>query len=296
MNTTTHSIFTLLHYSILLRDTLEYCTNKPEGAYNVDMYKQRKLVLLDMLDKPSQLSEFLKNNGETGKKIDGQLREFIDDIYGDESTVLRLGAEGLRVDQSQHIKVYNYVIGLHETLVDIIRGFIKFANDNGDQIDDVLVKAFDVNNRFYRGLAYMILVTDLSKTFKEFNEAMKETKGQPSPQSNFITNDIQQIVSFLAFVRQHSTYDHGQPNEDRELCDIFDRTEEIIKKMNGTTPIAEGENIFAQLDDHIKYITSYVAIKEKENMTSLQALFAAANEFETKARDEMLKANAEKAE
>ncbi len=286
MNAIEHSIFTLLHYAILLRDTLEYCTNKPADKYSVEMYNQRKQVLTGMLDNPSQLSEFLKNNGETGKKIEGQLREFIDEIYGPESTILRVGAEGLRVDQTQHLKIYNYVIGLHETLLDVIKGYIKYAKDNKHMEENTLLeKAFVTNNKFYRGLAYMLLIEDLNKLFKEFNDAMKETQGKPSPQSNFITNDIQQTVSFMAFVRQHSGFDRGQPDEDRELLALFDKTEETIKKMNGTTKLEEGENLFEETKQNYEFANAYVAIKEKENMQILQDLFKEANEFEIAARE-----------
>ena len=81
MNRTTHAIFTLFHYSILIRDTLEYTLMKEGREYNVEMFKERRRILLESLDKPTQLSDFLKRNGETGAKIDSQLREFIDEIY-----------------------------------------------------------------------------------------------------------------------------------------------------------------------------------------------------------------------
>ena len=99
---------------------------KEGREYNVEMFKERRRILLESLDKPTQLSDFLKRNGETGAKIDSQLREFIDEIYGDDSIVLRLSNEGLRVDHSQHIKIYSYVVGLYETLCTFYRTFIRF--------------------------------------------------------------------------------------------------------------------------------------------------------------------------
>ena len=283
MNQTTHAIFTLLHYSILLRDTLEYTLGKPDSEYSVDVYNERKRVLLGTLDNPSQLKEFLTRNGETGQKIDGQLREFIDDIYGADSTVIRVGSEGLRVDQSQHLRIFQYVFGLYETISDIIYGHINHAKTN-NLLDNGFEKAVEVNNKFYRTLAYMILVKDLNKTFKEFNDAMRETKGEASPQSNFIANDLGQIVSYLGFVRAHSQYDRNQPKADQELIDMYDATENVIAKMSGRVAVSEGENLFKTADENLAKITALVGKHEKLNMESLQALFKDATDFITELR------------
>ena len=278
MNRTTHAIFTLFHYSILIRDTLEYTLMKEGREYNVEMFKERRRILLESLDKPTQLSDFLKRNGETGAKIDSQLREFIDEIYGDDSIVLRLSNEGLRVDHSQHIKIYSYVVGLYETLSDIVYGFINQAKKD-NLLDDGFSDAVETNNKFYRALSYMVIFTDLVKTFKEFNDAMRENNGQPSPQSNFITNDINQLVSFLNFIRAHSQFDRNQPKADAELITMFDATENIISKMNGRVKLAEGENLFASANENLKQIQALVAKYEQLNMASLQKVFSEANDF-----------------
>ena len=278
MNRTTHAIFTLFHYSILIRDTLEYTLMKEGREYNVEMFKERRRILLESLDKPTQLSDFLKRNGETGAKIDSQLREFIDEIYGDDSIVLRLSNEGLRVDHSQHIKIYSYVVGLYETLSDIVYGFINQAKKD-NLLDDGFSDAVETNNKFYRALSYMVIFTDLVKTFKEFNDAMRENNGQPSPQSNFITNDINQLVSFLNFIRAHSQFDRNQPKADAELITMFDATENIISKMNGRVKLAEGENLFASANETLKQIQAVVAKYEQLNMVSLKKVFTEANDF-----------------
>ena len=278
MNRTTHAIFTLFHYSILIRDTLEYTLMKEGREYNVEMFKERRRILLESLDKPTQLSDFLKRNGETGAKIDSQLREFIDEIYGDDSIVLRLSNEGLRVDHSQHIKIYSYVVGLYETLSDIVYGFINQAKKD-NLLDDGFSDAVETNNKFYRALSYMVIFTDLVKTFKEFNDAMRENNGQPSPQSNFITNDINQLVSFLNFIRAHSQFDRNQPKADAELITMFDATENIISKMNGRVKLAEGENLFASANETLKQIQAVVAKYEQLNMVSLKKVFTDANDF-----------------
>ena len=135
----------------------------------------------------------------------------------------------------------------------------------------------------------MVIFTDLVKTFKEFNDAMRENNGQPSPQSNFITNDINQLVSFLNFIRAHSQFDRNQPKADAELITMFDATENIISKMNGRVKLAEGENLFASANENLKQIQALVAKYEQLNMVSLQKVFTEANDFimsQAKAADE----------
>ena len=111
MNQTSHYIFNLYHYLLNLRDTMEYTIDR---EHNQQLYDQRKKVLSEGLNENAPLGNFLKNNPENGEKLAQQLREFIDEVYGDDSTILKLSEGKVRVDHGQHIKLFDMVAGLQD--------------------------------------------------------------------------------------------------------------------------------------------------------------------------------------
>ena len=121
MNQNSQYIFNLFHYLLQLRDTLQYVIDKDHPE---EVYKNRKLILVKGIETGSHLGNFLDNNKEQGDKIREKINEFLDEIYGEESTVLSIHDGKVRVDHSQHIKIFDYVVGLIESVRDIIWGYI----------------------------------------------------------------------------------------------------------------------------------------------------------------------------
>jgi len=98
------AIVTLLHYNTIIRDTLEYTIKKKE--YNLDFYNFKKRGVLVEIEQNTPLKIFLDKAGENGQKLTTRIKDFYDTIYGDDSTILRVAPEGLRVDHAQHLTVY----------------------------------------------------------------------------------------------------------------------------------------------------------------------------------------------
>ncbi len=265
MNQVSNHILSIYHFSVLLRDTLEYAVVKE--TYNVQAYEQRKKALSLTLSEKSPLRTFIDTNGDTGKNIETKIKEFIDDVYGDQSTLLRLTADGLRVDHAQHLKIYDYVVGLHETLTDIIRGFFKYAKDN-QVLEESVVRVVMDDERLYRSLVFMTVMTDIDKTFLEFNKAMRETKGQPSPQSNYVVGDLKKLMGFLSFQKQHSTV------RDTPFNDMVDASFRMIDYIEGkrelpTRPLTEEEKTTFKgklAPDGGRYATFPELFKENRDM------------------------------
>lgn len=269
MNQINHFIFAIYHYSLMIRDTLEYTLNRDQ--HNKQAYEQRKNVLLSMLDQPSPLRQFLDQNKETGEKIDRQLREFIDDLYSEHSTIVRVSGEELRVDKAQHLAVYNYIVGLHETLTDIIHGYMKFSESKG-ALESQFVKMIDDDERLYRSITHMAIFDDVEKTFIEFNQAMHENKGQPSPASNFIVNDLRRYVGFLKFVHQHNRI------QDKELVAMMEEVDQVFTYMEGKEKIPEGltfQKVFENAKATIRGLVSKYEQQWKQSFTTVYREVAA---------------------
>ncbi len=276
MNDVTHFIFSIYHYNLMIRDTLEYMMSDRK-EFKVPVFTQRKAVLTSMIDNPSPLRHFLDQNKETGEKISTQLREFIDEVYGEDSTIIKVHGENIEVDAAQHLAVYNYVIGLHETISDIINGYLNYAKGQNALESDFEDMIKD-DERLYRVIVYLTVFDDIIKTFTEFNQAMRENNGQPSPQSNFIINDLRRYIGFIKFSAQHNKI------EDPELIKLIDDVEKVFALMEGKETLPEGKTFVNVFDETKLYIRSLVAAYETKWKNSFTKIFQDVIEFE-KARD-----------
>lgn len=209
-----------------LRETMEYALPRD---HEIAVYKQRKQILTSLNDENSFIGHFIKDNEEKLKEFKTRYQEFLDDIYGENSTVLMLGEADkfVRVDHTQHIKIFDYVIYLSETIRDIMYSHVAYARNN-KQEEALTMEVVGLDEHFDRVLKTFLLLQEYQKSFAEFQKVMGETKGQPSPQSNFIVqNELAKLANMLRFVRAHI---HATDN--RTLDDL-DEVLELIEMTEG---------------------------------------------------------------
>lgn len=224
MNQASQYIFNLYHYLLNLRDTLEFTLPRD---HELAMYEQRKRVLKMGIEKGSALGNFLEQNKEQGEKIRKNLEDFIDDVYGDNSTVLIISNDKVRVDHTQHLKIYEYVVGNAEAIRDIVYGYINFARSR-NELEPEMSELMKKDEVLYRTILAMLVMRDFEKSFAEFQKVMGENQGKPSPQSNFIVqNEINKMSGFIRFSRQHC---HATDNK---TLDLLDEVNEVIEMCEG---------------------------------------------------------------
>ena len=240
MNQTNHYIFNLYHYLLNLRDTLEYTIDR---EHQETLYNQRKKVLTDGLNENAPLGNFLKNNPEQGEKLTAQLKEFIEEIFGDDSTILRLSEGKVRVDHGQHIKLFEMVAGLQEQIRDIVYGYLNFAAQNNDS-EQVMTDLVAADDRLFRPVFVMLAMRELEKSFGEFQKVMNESQGKPTPQSNFIVqNEIVVLSRNIRFIIQHH---HCVENE---IMDVMDLTNAVIEMTEGRRERRDNKSFKDLFDD-----------------------------------------------
>ena len=120
MNQTSQYIFNLYHYLLNLRDTMEFVIDR---EHKVELYNQRKNVLTKGLEPTSALGSFLENNKEQSEKLVEKIKEFLADFYSDESTVITVSGDKLRIDHTQNIKILEATVQLSESIRDIVYGY-----------------------------------------------------------------------------------------------------------------------------------------------------------------------------
>jgi len=264
MNQTSQYIFNLYHYLLNLRDTLEYTINR---EHSKQLYDQRKMVLTKGLDKGAALSNFLDNNPETGNKIREKLNEFINDVYGDDSTILTVTGETVRVDYTQNIKIMDYVTGLSESLRDIIHGYLNFARGN-NELEESISNLVMLDDRLYRDVLAMLALNEYQKSFGEFQKVMNESQGKPTPQSNFIVqNEIGKLAGFIRFSRDHHRV------MDNETLDVLDKVNALLEMTEGRRERRDNKGFNDLFKEAGEAIKANVAKAEGEWKPAFEACF-----------------------
>ena len=228
-----------------LRDTLEYVIDR---EHKEALFVQRKKVLTDGLKENAALGSFFKNNPEQGEKLTEKLNEFIDEIYGDDSTILKISEGIVRVDHSQHIKIFDFVCGLQESIRDIVYGYLNYASKNNDS-EAIITDLVALDDKLYRSVFVMLAMREFEKSFGEFQKVMSESKGAPTPQSNFIVqNEILKLSELIRFAvqRHHCT--------ENEIMDVLDQTLAVIEMTEGRRERRDGKSfkdIFEDLNSKL---------------------------------------------
>lgn len=265
LNQTNQYIFNIYHYLLNLRDTLEYTLDRDHPKA---MYDQRKTVLTKGIETGSALGNFFDNNKEQGDKIRGKLKEFLDDVYGDNSTILTVTAENtIRVDHTQHVKLYDQVVGLQESIRDVLYGYLNFARSK-NETDPEILNLVKLDEVMTRTVIAMLVMRDFEKSFAEFQKVMSESKGQPTPQSNFIVqNEIVKMSGFLRFSRQHAHC------TDNETLDLLDEVNAVIEMTEGRRDRRDNKSFKDIFEDINKRLNAHVAKYEPQWKQAYDNLF-----------------------
>lgn len=265
LNGTNQYIFNIYHYLLNLRDTVEYTI---EREHTKELYEQRKQVLVKGIEQGSALGNFLDNNKEQGDKIREKLKEFINDIYGDDSTVIKLTEDGkIRVDHTQHVKIFDEVVGLQESIRDILYGYMNYARGKNEEDPD-MVKLVALDEKMTRTILAMLIMRDFQKSFGEFQKVMAESNGQPTPQSNFIVqNEIAKMASMMRFSRAHAH------NTDNETLDLLDDVNKVIEMTEGRRDRRDNKSFQDIFNDINRRLSEHVAKLEPEWKKVYEELF-----------------------
>ncbi len=265
LNGTNQYIFNIYHYLLNLRDTMEYSI---EREHTKALYEQRLNVLTKGIQQGSALGNFLENNKEQGDKIREKLNEFINDMYSSDSTIIRLTENGqVRVDHTQHVKLFDEVVGLQESIRDILYGYMNFARSK-NETDEDMVKLVTLDERMTRTILAMLIMRDFQKSFGEFQKVMAESKGQPTPQSNFIVqNEISKMASMMRFSRSHAHC------TDNETLDLLDDVNKVIEMTEGRRDRRDNKSFQDIFNDINRRLSDHVAKLEPQWKEIYEKLF-----------------------
>ena len=249
MNQISQVVTTLEHYNVAVRDTLEYCIRK--DSYDPKLFAEKKRSILVEVDQHTPLKDIIDHSGENGEKLEKAIRDFYAEVYGDDSTILKAADDGLRVDHNQHLAIYKHVLPIHENVNNMIMGVLANGHQNNIDVADV-EKLHNADEAMYRGVAYMALVNDLCRLFNEYNQARNEAKGEETPASKFIGNDISAIIQNINFVRSNAKLTNAV------YKNMEDKIVGLMENMTGRRDLPVGKKFPDVMRETVETINLYV--------------------------------------
>lgn len=239
-------IVSFVYYNSLIRDTLEYTLEKKE--YKIEHYEYRKNGIINEPKVNSPLHNFIENNGEKGKEFLGKIEDFIDLLYSDDSTIIRKAADGLRVDHAQHIAIFEAVAPLNEEIRTILNLHMNLAVKE-NLVEPAITRLLAEDDRFFRATILSTIHREIQKQFQEFNKLMNESKGQPTPASNFVQQDLSKLVGIYQANKQYARC------KDNVYLAALDAVGHMIEMMGGRRDLPVGKK-FADVFKDVEQATA----------------------------------------
>ena len=248
MNNYTLTISSFIRFDVVVFNTLEYAMKKDK--YDVNAYLARKEMIRNEISQNTPLKSVCDNSGELGKNLLKMINELLDVIYSDESIIVKVSQDGseLRVDYSQAIRIFETVMPIHDEISKIIRDHIAIARKSENLDDESVVKIFSLEERFYRGLTFMLMLDEFDHQFAEYNKARQEAKGAVTAQSNFIQNDIQRLVKLFLTSKERSII------TSTDYYEMVDPLFALIEMTSGRRDLPQGKT-FADMFVSVKTVT-----------------------------------------
>ena len=251
--------FDIIHVATHLRDTLEYVLPR---EHDLKVFEQRRDVLTKGLTPETPLGKFLEANKDKFEETIKLYNELLEDVYGENSTIITKTNEGkLRVDHSQHLRIYELVVGIMEPLRDVIYFHLNLARRQNEQ-EAILEDLMPVDDRYYRLFTYLLMMQDFQKSFFEFQKVMGENQGKPSPQSNFIVqNELSHYAKLLRDVRSHNHC------TDNDTLDALDKCLQVVEMSEGRRDRRDNKNfpdLFKEALDQVNALVVLTGPKWQE--------------------------------
>ena len=266
MNQMNQYIFQLYQYLLALRSTLEYALDK---EHDPNLYNNRLLILSKGIEPGTALGNFFNNeqNKEQGDKIKEKLKNFLTDVYSKESTIVKVLEDGkIRVDHTQHIKLFDEVVGLQETIRDIVFLHLNAAKQRNEE-ETAMTEMVVADERLTRLVIAMLLFREFQKSFGEFQKAVGEAQGKATPQSNFIAqNELSKLSSLIRFSRSHAHI------IDNATLDLLDEVNQQLEMAEGRRERRDNKGFGELFNDLNKRLNEAVGKAEQDWTTRYNAI------------------------
>lgn len=232
MNSINSFILSIYQVALIVRDSLEYTLKNHKAQAKV--YIERKRALAVLLQDKSPLMTFIANNGEKSEKFKENLFSFRNYVFGEEDSIVKIVGEEVVTDKAQHLQIYESTVGIYQTLMDVINGYLKYAREQ-NAFEQPMADLLAADEFMFRVTSHLVLVDEIFERFGEFNKVMRENKGQPGPLTNFVVEDMKKINGLIHFEKVHNHV------KDYRYNAAVDKALILIELMEGKRQLEPGK-------------------------------------------------------
>ncbi len=278
-------VVSFVYYASLIRDTLEYTITR-DGGYDLNFYRYKQNGIINELKLNTPLKNFIDNNGEPGQKLKERLETFGNEFYGENSTVIKVANEGLRVDHGQNSKIFELSIPAYRELNNIVNIHVNYAREHQAELKvpaeelEKLVSLRASANRYFTAVAFLTLSREIFTQFDEFQKLKREANGADTPQSNFIQGDLNKLAGLLELVKRDSI------SNDAVYTDASDALFHAVEIMSARRQVPTGKTFADCVNEANTKISALIRDSEENYKTIYGPLLTELIEDSKKLREQ----------
>ena len=311
MNEQTRYVMAIYEVGVIIRDTMEYLLPANKDGYRLDVYNSRKTMLSHLLEPNAPFQVFCNNNMKPqeesqqaiGERISTQIHEFFDDVYGEDSRIVKVEGDKVVVESSLLLQLLDYVIGLHETISDICLGF-KNSFEHDGVLEEGLGRLLLVDDPFYRSLAFRSVGSAFVQKFMEYNQAVRayisserqkngvdpttkpDFNPRVDPSCALISNEMNRIMGFFNFLKAHNK------STDVIFVDLIDKMNDQFHYFDGSKQLENGLTMQQAMQNFELIFAPVIDSYRSAWLKSFNEVFAELKTYE----EELAKKNAAESE
>ncbi len=275
MNSNTHLLFTLYYFTFCVRETLSYLSRTP----NLDLapYQERRKFLENVLADGSYLDKFFNDNAEAESKSHSRdkLQNFVDEVYSDNSIILRVEGDHIHVDEAQTTHLFELVVQTGEVIRDVLYGHIRAYKQRDLLEDDRIERLADADERAYRIIVDIVGLTLYQKGNSEVQQILRDHNGQPTPDTNYI------VINVLNKIEDTMRYSNSRARfTDNRSLDLLEDVTKFIEMVKGRRDRPNNANLDDIHKELAQRIDEQAALTQNKWMQLFNEMYKDCQEFE----------------
>ena len=219
-----YTLIELVHFSYLLRDSLEYC--HPQINVTEENFDRRRTMSKNMLAEGNFIQKWLTNHpNDEVKKMYPQLVNYFRNVYEQENYVL---FDTRKVEPEKAVDFIEETIKNYQVVEDILKAFNNEYKKTPGLVDTRVERCIIASFDYYRVITNWLFYNEVIKNDGEYKRAIKESGGKPSYEVNYNLNILKRLVGGYNFNHQRYSGDK------LDIKQMLEDTMTAFKALDGT--------------------------------------------------------------
>ena len=219
-----YTLIELVHFSYLLRDSLEYC--HPQINVTEENFDRRRTMSKNMLAEGNFIQKWLTNHpNDEVKKMYPQLVNYFRNVYEQENYVL---FDTRKVEPEKAVDFIEETIKNYQVVEDILKAFNNEYKKTAGIVDQRVERCLIASMDYYRVICNWLFFNEIIKNDNEYKRALKASDNKPSYEVNYNLNILKRLIGGFNFNKQRYTGDK------LDIKQMMEDTFTAFKALDGT--------------------------------------------------------------